>query len=129
MSRFDKGAKANQQTDNKAGRYEFDFSAWKALYENDPLAFEKQRQHVIDEFIQSAPEEYQHRLNGLMFRVNTVRDRSSNPMHACLEISKLMWNSVADLKLFLEDLGYTIHNNESVKKHRKSSAVILQFGR
>ncbi|MCW8880182.1 MAG: DUF3135 domain-containing protein [Kangiellaceae bacterium] len=128
MSSFEKGAEDKTKPDKSAGRYEFDFSAWKTLYENDPLAFEQQRQQVIDELIQSAPEEYQHRLNGLMFRVNAVRSRASNPMHACLEISKLMWNSVADLRAFLEDLGYVIHSNEIIEKRSKSSAVILQFG-
>lgn len=128
MSSFKKGAKAKTEPGKSTGQYKFDFSTWKTLYEADPQAFEQRRQQVIDEFIQAAPVEYQQRLNGLMFRVNAVRGRSSNPMHACLEISKLMWNSVADLKLFLEEIGYTIHHKESVEKRPKPSAVILQFG-
>ena len=128
MGSSENGAESSRKPNKSASQYEFDFSAWKTLYENDPHAFERQRQQVIDQFIQAAPEEYQHRLNGLMFRINAVRSRSSNPMHACLEMSKMMWNSVADLKLFLEDLGYAIHNKEIVEKRRKSSAVILQFG-
>jgi len=106
---------------------EFDFQEWKTLYQNDPEAFESKRQQWIDSLIDSAPEEYQRRLKGLMFQVETTRQRSKNPVQSCMNISKMMWTSTADLRCFLEELACQLKNPKALAEREKRSADILDF--
>ena len=108
---------------------DFDFTEWKNLYQEDPEAFENKRQLWIDSLISSAPQEYHQRLNGLMFQINAKRDRSSNPIQACMDISKMMWTSTADLRTFLEELACLLQNQKALDEREKRTADILDFCR
>lgn len=108
---------------------EFDFNEWKALYENDPDAFEKKRQKWVKSLIQSAPSQYQRRLKGLMFQVDAERARAKTPVQACINISQMMWSSTADLKCFLEDLACQLQNPKALEERKKYDAVVLNFKR
>jgi hypothetical protein len=72
----------------------FDFDEWKSLACNDPDAFERRRQAVIDEFLSSVPESRQRRLRGLQFRIDMERRRARTPLGACIKISTMMWDSL-----------------------------------
>lgn len=71
-----------------------DFDEWQALAKSDPQEFEARRTQVIEDFIQSAPDDLQRRLRGLQFRVDMERRRAANPLSACMRISDMMWDAV-----------------------------------
>jgi hypothetical protein len=72
-----------------------DFNSWSALAQQDPEAFEKRRAAVIEQVIQSIPTHKQHRMRCLQWKIDQVRARASNPLAACIELSEMMWNSLA----------------------------------
>lgn len=91
------------------------------LSKQDPEQFEAYRKALIDEFIQSAPEESQRRLRGLQFQIECIRDKSKNPIQASYEISKLMWDSLHKLHTTLQS------GKVSTPDEDKGSAKVLSF--
>ena len=76
---------------------EFDYLC--KLYKSDPEKFEALRKQEIESFISSAPESSQKRLRGLQFQVDAKREIYKNaPFKACIEISKMMHESFAELR-------------------------------
>lgn len=75
-------------------RMQIDFDDWARLAEHDPHGFERRRAEVIEEFIAQAPADKRHRLRCLQWRIDKIRETSSNPVAACMRISQLMWESV-----------------------------------
>lgn len=71
-----------------------DFDEWRQLAQEDPEAFEKRRQAMIEIAIRTAPAERQHRLRGLQWRIDQERRRAPNPMAGCLKLSRMMWDTV-----------------------------------
>ncbi|WP_163835088.1 DUF3135 domain-containing protein [Spartinivicinus ruber] len=80
-----------------------DFDELLFLAKNKPDDLEKLREQLIEEAIQDAPLEYQRRLRGIQFQVDMKIRQSSNPMSACVAISKLMYESLHQLQLTLND--------------------------
>lgn len=72
-----------------------DFDEWRLLAIRDPEGFEAARRRVLDEVIAQAPENRRHRLKGLQWRVDRVRERSATPLAACISLSGMMWESLA----------------------------------
>ena len=72
----------------------FDFDAWAKLAQTDPEAFEKQRQKVLRDAIDSATSHMRRRLEGVQWRVDMERQRSKSPMTACVRTFSMMWDSV-----------------------------------
>ncbi|MCX4025537.1 DUF3135 domain-containing protein [Endozoicomonas sp. SM1973] len=80
-----------------------DFDELLFLANNKPDDLERLRKQLIEEAIQDAPPEYQRRLRGIQFQVDMKIRQSSNPMSACVAISKLMYESLHQLQLSLTD--------------------------
>ncbi len=121
----------DEKTDN-TGPFlssEFNFEAWKQLHQDNPDSFETMRSQLINDFIQSAPAHYQRRLEGIMFQVNAIRVKSKSPVQSCVEISKMMQNSLGDLRGFIDELNYNVDEKTSVPANTKLSATILDFSR
>jgi len=72
----------------------FDFDEWLELAQSDPEAFERRRQRMIEDIIAEAPENLRHRLRCLQWRIDMERARASNPMSACVRLSKMLWDMV-----------------------------------
>jgi hypothetical protein len=72
-----------------------DWSTAMRLAQNDPEAFERCRRHAIDALIDQASEDQRHRLRCLQWRIDMVRERSANPIAACIGIYRMMWDSFA----------------------------------
>jgi len=108
---------------------EFNFDEWLKLHSDDPVAFEEKRELWLDTVINSAPTKYQRRLHGLMFKINTIRQREKNPLQTCVKISDMMMDSLSDLGFFLGDLSYTLQGGQSDIKSQESTAKILEFVR
>ena len=70
-----------------------DFKVWSDLAQQDGDTFESMRLAAIEEFIGSAPEQQQHRLRCLQWRIEQERRLSRSPMGACIRISRMMWES------------------------------------
>ena len=74
---------------------EMGFDDWCELASDDPDAFEAARSAVIEEFLSSIPKHSRERMRGLQWRIDTIRDRSNNPMAACINIYNMMWDKLA----------------------------------
>lgn len=115
------------------GKIEFDFDHWSELAEKDPDAFEERRSAVIRQTIEQAPAPMRRRLQGIQWQVDNIRERSNNPMAACLKISNLMWKSVLEKDGLLDSLNSlgntTLGNPDSPLRTRKPPATVLTFDR
>lgn len=80
-----------------------DFDELLFLANNKPDDLERLRKQLIEEAIQDAPPEYQRRLRGIQFQVDMKIRQSANPMSACVAISELMYESLHQLQLTLND--------------------------
>lgn len=100
---------------------EWDFDVWMKLARNDPERFEALRRQVIDELIESAPEDRKLHLRRLQWRVDRIRERSVTPMAATLAISKMMWESFYDLRDHYQGLFSGIASDNS--RHHLPAAV------
>ena len=90
----------------------FDFDEWDTLYKVDPEAFDARCLKWNKLIIDSAPDIYQRRLNGLLFQINMERERSKNAIDSCLRLSGLMWDKFNQLKLELVQLGQQPHTSQ-----------------
>ena len=81
-------------TEEKDKTLQFDFDYWSTVAKEDPERFEAMRSAMVEQLIQQSPDEIKQRMAGLQWRIDQVRNRSVNPMAACLLISKMMWDSV-----------------------------------
>jgi hypothetical protein len=63
------------------------------LAHDDPAAFERLREELLDELISRAPDRLKARLRGLQFRVDQVRTLAHTPLNATIRVSELMWKS------------------------------------
>lgn len=99
------------------------FEEWSALASDDPQAFEQLRGQVISDFLDHIPAEQQLRLRRLQWRIDQIRDRSSNPMSATIDLYSMMWDQLAGDGGMLEILGRMKVSGEKPLK----SAKILAF--
>jgi hypothetical protein len=104
---------------------EMGFDDWCELASDDPDAFEAARRAVIEEFLISAPSHSRERLRGLQWRIDTIRERSSNPMAACLDIYGMMWDKLAGENGMLDTIQ-SLDKPHLLHKPRPS-AQILDF--
>ena len=81
----------------------FNFDEWLELSKQDPKSFESRRLESIEEFINSVPEDKQHRLRCLQWKVDRVREKMATPMAACVAISDMMWDSLDTLNQLYND--------------------------
>lgn len=101
-----------------------DFEQWSSLAVKDPQAFEAQRCRLIDDFLTRIPSaQQQERLRRLQWRIDQVRDRSNNPMAACLSLYTMMWDRLLGEGGMLEAL----QGMEAGAPQPLPNAEILQF--
>ena len=103
--------------------FSFDFDQWKTLAESDPEAFERRRQAVIDSYISGVSQSKRQRLQGLQWRVDMERRRSSNPMQSFLRIYTMMWDSVCGERGLLQACTPSAASEER-KGGRPSAQVV-----
>lgn len=108
---------------------EFDFDQWVRLAQEDPDLFEQMRLQKIREMIEDVPEELRHRIEGLQWQIDQMRQTARNPMASCIKISSMMWDSVLGeegLVQTIENLGKAPQSDQ--QKHLKQ-AKIIEFGK
>jgi len=64
----------------------------------NPERLERIRHYFIEKHIQAAPERMQRRLRGLQFQIDGLRRIHKSPMGSCIEISKLMYESLGKMR-------------------------------
>jgi len=75
-----------------------DFDYLKLLASDDPDELERLRRFYCEKLIESAPDRYRNRLKGLQFQVDMIKRKSKNPLHSCMQISKLMMDNYVDMQ-------------------------------
>ncbi|UXD87245.1 DUF3135 domain-containing protein [Thalassolituus hydrocarboniclasticus] len=66
------------------------FDELKQLADSNPEALETLRRQLIEQTINSAGDHVRRRLRGLQFQIDMERQRASNPLSACLRMSRMM---------------------------------------
>ncbi len=91
---------------------------------HEPAKLEELRQSWVEETISRAPELFQRRLRGLQFQIDMERERASNPVSACVRISKMMHDGLSNL----QDAIKNSHSNETQPQNsQKTIAAIIPF--
>lgn len=75
-----------------------DFDYLKLLANEDPDKLERLRRIYCEQLINSAPDRYRGRLQGLQFQIDMIKRKSKNPLHSCMQISKLMLDNYVDMQ-------------------------------
>ena len=75
------------------------------LAQEDPEKLEAYRQEQVEKLINEAPESSQRRLRGLQFQIDAQRKiHHDSPMGSCMSISKMMHESFAELRTWLNQV-------------------------
>jgi len=96
--------KNNRYKSNAMSEQEYDFDSLSQLAQSDPQAFEAKRLEMIGQLIADAPEEMRQRLRSFQWRIDRERERSDNPLQACIRLSNMMWDMVYADRGFLWSL-------------------------
>ncbi|MCD8523911.1 MAG: DUF3135 domain-containing protein [Saccharospirillaceae bacterium] len=103
------------------------FDELKNLANQNPDALEALRQQLIEKTINSASEDLRRRLRGLQFQIDMERQRASNPLSACLRISRMMHEHLHTLveSLNTADTPEAVSGHSTMPAHL--SANIIPF--
>ncbi len=71
-----------------------DHEALAELAKENPEALEALRRDWVEQLIDHAPQHIQRRLRGLQFQIDCQRRLHTNPLASCVEISRMMYDSV-----------------------------------
>ena len=103
-----------------------DFTSWMELAKHDPEAFERRRDTMLRDVINSAPEDKQTRLRRLQWRIDQARHHCKTPMAACLNLYGMMWDSMLAPKGLIDQLR-TLTDEPADAAQHDTSAKILPF--
>lgn len=101
------------------------FDELKNLADHNPDALEALRQHLIEKTINSAGEDFRRRLRGLQFQIDMERQRASNPLSACLRMSRMMHERLQQMADSLSCTADT--SNISLPGNSASANNIIPF--
>ena len=88
-----------------------DFDFLLVLAKNDPIEFEKIREKVIQEFINSTDSVKHDMLIRFQWRIDQTRKQAKNPLHALMKINQMMWDSLDNLSGFQHQLIDSVNGN------------------
>lgn len=103
----------------------FDFDYWMELHRSDPAEFEHQRAACMQAMIDSAPPEFQTRLQGMMFEINHRRQLQS-AHSSYLHLAERMWEKLEELQQQMRRLFEPADADET-NKTAPQSAEVLDF--
>ncbi len=73
------------------------------LHASDPEAFERLRKRIIDEAIQSFPEEHRARAFGLQFRIDQELSLCKDPISRMNRMVEIFWEGVQQFEAAIRD--------------------------
>ena len=92
---------------------------------NDPQGLESLRLSLTEAVIDSATDEQRRqRLRGIQFRVDVERQRARTPLAACIKVSEMMCQSLAELHRSM-----VLPLEETMGTEPKRMADVLPFSR
>ena len=100
-----------------------DFDYWLQLAQDDPERFESLRSEILETCINRASNTQQARLRCLQWRIDRIREKTNNPMVACIRISDMMWDTFNNLANGYKHLEHLQQGRPSTLP----SATILPF--
>ena len=103
------------------------FEDWVSLANEDPDAFERLRQELIDEFIDSAPPDRRKHLRSLQWRIEQERARSQTPLGACIRITRMMWERLTSAGGLVDQLRNLSNSLEHPGDTQVRRAQVLEF--
>ena len=103
-----------------------DFEDMVRMYEDDPEAFDRERQEIIDDFIENLPnEECRLRMRQFQFRIDSQLRKYKDPVARMNKMVELFWEG---FKTFQETLHACATGNPMVSANQPN-AEILPFYR
>lgn len=90
------------------------------LAKSNPEELEKIRLQEVDQLIKRAPEHLKARLRGLQFQIDCKRKIHSTPLGSCIEISKMMLDSVYAL-------NEALHGRDTVSLQKRQTGTVVEF--
>ncbi len=97
---------------------------------SDPDRFNQLRQDLVEQFISKAPEKKRERLRSLQWRIDAEIARHSNPLGACVAISRMMEEKVFGKDGLIESLyalNAATHGSPNTKAAEVAEETIVQF--
>ncbi len=105
-----------------------EFEVWAELAKTDPVRFEALRLSTIDDFIAQVPgEDRRLQLRRLQWRIDRVRERAGNPLAACIELSRMMWDSFSHLREHYQEIFEDEGQGQSSHRVPPRKAQVLAF--
>ncbi len=91
-----------------------------SMAREDPERLELLRRSMMAALIESAPnEQIKKRLRGLRFKIDMERERAKTPMAACITLSEMMHESLAELHRALAD--------PEIRQQNAEKADVVEF--
>lgn len=105
-----------------------EFEEMVRMAKEEPEKLEAWRAQQIDDLINGAPPEIQQRLRGLQFTIDMHRRKASNPMAACIQLSRMMHESFDKMRTALVQFtgGEEL---EAQQPKSVSAAAVIPFGK
>lgn len=79
------------------------FTGLDGLYKKDPQEFEKRRLQIIEQTINSFPEEYRQRAQGLQFTIDCQLRRYKDPIMRMNKMVEIFWENFAQFQEAMTD--------------------------
>ncbi|WP_305041199.1 DUF3135 domain-containing protein [Geoalkalibacter sp.] len=101
------------------------FEGLSSLYQQDPEKFEEQRKRLIDQTIESFPEECRQRAYGLQFTIDCQLRKYTDPIMRMNKMVEIFWQQFAQFQ-------ETINDPEKIMQERREarqSAKIIPLRR
>ena len=95
---------------------EHDFDLLVILARKDPFKFEEQREKMIQDFIDSQAESNRESLSRFQWRIDQMRSRAKNPIHALMKINAMMWDSLSELEIAQNQLVDCIFDQQAIEE-------------
>ena len=104
---------------------EYTFDEWRDLHASDPQRFDLYRLKMLNDYIDSAPEESKARLRGLMFKMEGESRRSKSQLGYNLRLSSMMMDMLDEMRQQLTRLcGTDVATLEQELLHPPSAKII-----
>jgi len=106
---------------------DFTFDEWCQLHQSDPGRFEALRLKMLNDLIDSAPEESKPRLRGLMFKMEGESRRCKSQLGYNLRLSSMMMEMIEEMREQLSMLCATDIRDIQDKMLPPTSAEVIPF--
>jgi len=104
-----------------------DFEFLAVLAKNNPAEFEKIREKIIQEFIDSSDDSKQKMLVRFQWRIDQTRKQAKNPLHAFIKLSQMMWQSLDDLVAAQNQLVRCVRDQEPIVENEFELVDLMEF--